>query len=403
MKLQPKHSVFTDAMQALNSRVPYAPPVPANDNFRYFAANDNLAGAGDSLLTAQGRRQFAMSALKTGVRLPLKFFFWLGIAAEVAYFLWENQDDIVDYIQGPYDARPLCSGWASGIGNVLGYYNLAYINCPVGLQAVTTPTTYPTSNSASVSLMEFTNPGINRWTAIASWSRRSGFSGQQLRPQNMPLASPLIPTSPYVNPLYTPIRAPNYAPAKHYFLSPRQQANRDALFEEISPVPLPPIVIQPIEHTPDPDVLNINSPTPMRTQIGLDGRRDLPANYRSAPPPKGTKEHKLKLSATGITALAINIATETADVVDALFFAFPRAMRPKWENGKMKKLGLPDKMRFIYDNFEEIPVEQAIKNLIANQIEDKVYGKLGKAVGKTNEIRGTATSGFQYMKNLPRF
>jgi len=384
MKPQPKTASFTAANRAL-MRVS-APGFPSNDNFLSVAANDNLSRAALKQVERYDRYQFARSALRLGIRLPLKYFFWLGLAAEVAYFLYENQDDVVTWVQGPYENQALCSGGDFGDATYAPtsglYAFLGYNNCPIALQAVFgSPLTAATTNAASVSYMIYTHPNINRYTGVASWSRLAGFSGQQVRPQYMKLPFQNLLENPAIDPLVQPIFRPGLQ-ARAINLTPLQRLERQNYINEISPVPLAPLIINPVAPY-QPGRLNIGESSGLITEVGLHGRSDMPYHEPPRRPPVGTKERKIKIgygtSPVGrAIAASINITTETGDLVDAMFFAIPRKYRPKWPDGKVRKLTLSQKMQFVYDNYERMDMVKFLQNASSNAAGDRAGGLSGE-------------------------
>lgn len=92
------------------------------------------------------------------------------------------------------------------------------------------------------------------------------------------------------------------------------------------------------------------------------------------PPGDKTKEKKLiaNVSASSVTGKFINITTETLDVLDAFYDALPKDL-------KLRGRPTPQaKAWHVYKNFDALNAEDVVKNLISNQIEDYLYGKLGQ-------------------------
>lgn len=88
---------------------------------------------------------------------------------------------------------------------------------------------------------------------------------------------------------------------------------------------------------------------------------------KERPPEKRTKEKKFAVSKD----LAIfGLITESMDAISALYKALPWCVRPVGFVG-------PDKMaKAIYDELEYIDWQKAITNLVANQVEDAVIGRI---------------------------
>ena len=101
-------------------------------------------------------------------------------------------------------------------------------------------------------------------------------------------------------------------------------------------------------------------------------------------PPKGVKERKLRSPMYYHAIMrVIDTITETNDVVQAVWNALPKKRR--------MSLGFrnpTEKAWDIYRFFHEIDLEVAIKELVANQIEDMAYGLFGKTMGKAARARG---------------
>lgn len=88
-------------------------------------------------------------------------------------------------------------------------------------------------------------------------------------------------------------------------------------------------------------------------------------------PRAGTKEVKLKGVPTGIARAIINGATEFHDVVAAIYNALPKGHKPPAYSG----IG---RARAVWENLEHVNWDQAMRNLVANQIEDFLYGSQGR-------------------------
>lgn len=154
-----------------------------------------------------------------------------------------------------------------------------------------------------------------------------------------------------------------------------------------------------------------------------------------ARPGRGVAEKKVKGGAALFAAgKAIGAVTETADFVEALYKALDKqclkakgasAPRTTWragatgagrmgddgknwhwspghgwrrEVGYYQKVSMPDQAMAIYRNLDCLDVEQAIKNVIANQIEDAILGSLGKQSKKASQKKrphGAMPFGFE--------
>lgn len=105
------------------------------------------------------------------------------------------------------------------------------------------------------------------------------------------------------------------------------------------------------------------------------------------PPKKGTKERKLKAS-RGVAALvrAVNSATEADDLVNAIYKAIPKSIRPRCEPGKR---GVLCRSKAVWKHFGSIDWDTAIFNIIWENQFDKVWAKLGVPTKDLNRLQGS--------------
>ena len=107
------------------------------------------------------------------------------------------------------------------------------------------------------------------------------------------------------------------------------------------------------------------------------------------PPSKHTKERKFAITISGIGRLIVNGATETMDAVQSLYDALPASLRARLfreHGGYMSPL---DKAEAVYRYINEIDGQKAVQNLIYNEIEDRIIGRLGRTVAAANRRRGS--------------
>lgn len=349
------------------------------------------------------RKQFLRAAVRLGVNLPVPWLRALGFAWDIANYLHDhmNDPDPNMWVQGSWTTACFsAAGDMQGEGGG-GFNTGGTLTCPLALQAGGPPWLL-SSNLASIALKAYQGcpsgppaippcaPALRRYFTIASYTRNPGLPAGAINvPQVMPQIRWVLFNNPNYDPLQTPIRKflPVSAPV---WLTREQKKDRDEYIETISPVPLSPVVEQ--QPQPVAGVLDLNSPVPASTAITATGRAWLPPRYRNSVFRQG-KERKFILAplAGSPVGLAINIATETSDVIDAFFFAVPYRLRPKWPDGKAKKLGLRDKLRVIYDNYESIPMDKLFKNLLQNQIGDAIGGISGRINAKVNRRLNFAT------------
>jgi len=133
----------------------------------------------------------------------------------------------------------------------------------------------------------------------------------------------------------------------------------------------------------------------------------------TTPEPPKTRVRERKVMTRGkkmAVALfkALDHISETAEIVDALYQALPKDVRDRWEkdrgahwakvDGRWKKVGLSRglidnagqygiagadwKLQALWHNWHKLDVRQAVKNIIANEIQDRVLGQFYKHLPK---------------------
>ena len=257
-------------------------------------------------------------------------------------------------------------------------------------------------------------PGTNQMNAYQQFYRPGGgasVAGPNWRPLNIPSVVPL--ENPMANPDAIPIRQPMAPvvplPMTHPGVFPKpgqmpgvQPGPKPGAFPGtkpgIMPLPIPkpgglPIVVGPVigpgaQPWVPPKI--VVSPKP-----GVSSKPPTiykpPPSGPSQPPKKGWKEKKLNVKSIGGAATAIWVAgnafTEGVDLMESIYDAIPDYP------GKKDNPTPYDMAEAIYDNFDEIDWPSAIENWINNQIEDAVFGGIGKAGNKANQVSGAATGG----------
>lgn len=180
-------------------------------------------------------------------------------------------------------------------------------------------------------------------------------------PMVLPLLDPMtMPVLPGGVPVEIPVlpRAVPTTRPLNPFRVPGAQSER-------GPVPQrPPVPPRVADVTPKPRA-------EARAQLrGAPPTRGVTAKWPE-PPKQGVKEVKLKGVPTGIVRAIINGSTEFYDVVAALYKAIPKEHRPPAFSGIARA-------RAVWSHLDQIDWNQAMKNLLANQIEDFLYGSQGR-------------------------
>jgi hypothetical protein len=114
---------------------------------------------------------------------------------------------------------------------------------------------------------------------------------------------------------------------------------------------------------------------------------------RSQPPKAGTKERKSKAAQLGAAAFnVLDKISEGSEVVDAIYQALPGDVRRRWNNNERRGAfskgdnagqygidGADWKLRALYHNWDKVNINTALKNILANELEDRLYGAAYKA------------------------
>lgn len=212
-------------------------------------------------------------------------------------------------------------------------------------------------------------------------------------PQPVPVPVPV--PYPWPTPFW-PVPAPVPRPVPQ----PTRPGTRPNPSPTPAPVPSPGPAPVPVP-VPPPNVA-----VPPSWELGPSGRprpRPRPRN-RPARAPKRTKERKVQGGwATGVVAVALSFVTESADFIEAFWWALPRQYRspPRWDPWQEKwyAVGPTQQLRDLYDHWDHVDLDLAWDNLYAMMGEDAFYGILGQAMGKAGKAAwnaGYTPNGFSF-------
>lgn len=210
-------------------------------------------------------------------------------------------------------------------------------------------------------------------------------------PEEIPQGLPFI-VDPISRPIHQPAPFPRPLPWRvipHVRPNPERAPGEQ---DERGPVPVPrlsPGLGPRFGPGVSPGSRTAPFPTPVTT-IGGGGTTNSLVRYENAPPAPGEKERKF-VAFPRFAQPILGPITETWDAVEAIWNALP-------EDCKTKHKTLQSMLRDIFDCFERLNVQQAIQNLIANQIEDYVFGLLGKQLAKASRQFGSPV-GLQFLFN----
>lgn len=154
-------------------------------------------------------------------------------------------------------------------------------------------------------------------------------------------------------------------------------------YPEVQPEPRPDPDPRPRPRPrPDPRPRPEPQPRPRPNPRGstINVRPQMRVRDRERPPSRGTKERKYV--ARGILATGLRLAqtpTEFLDFFDALYDALPDALRRDiWKaEGGREPLAI-EKVAHVLRNLDKLNLPQAIKNVMAEQLLDRVYALRGK-------------------------
>ena len=106
------------------------------------------------------------------------------------------------------------------------------------------------------------------------------------------------------------------------------------------------------------------------------------------PPGPRTKERKFALTVSGVGRLILGHVTEGIDTIQAIYDALPLKLRQRLWRMNGNYMSPLDKALAIYRYINDIDPQKAVENLVYEQIEDYVYGRLGRITAEANKRRG---------------
>ena len=175
-----------------------------------------------------------------------------------------------------------------------------------------------------------------------------------------PAPDPNMPVAPSFDPIPKPNQEPS--PAPEIAPAPQRSASIDGhsvVRYEISSDP----AVSPPHRPPPPDVA---------------------ARPPQSSPRRGEKEKKTRGKGMNIAQL-LDLVSESAEVVDAVYEALPDDVKRRWgrdrkerpgdQMGQYGLSGADWKLQAIWHNWDKIDAKEAVSNIIRNEIEDRLYGR----------------------------
>jgi len=108
------------------------------------------------------------------------------------------------------------------------------------------------------------------------------------------------------------------------------------------------------------------------------------------------RETKRKMSPMQAAAIkAVSSVTEGLDLLNALYDSLPPQYRPRYRNTSHEKLSLTptEKMRALIDNADHIDMAALAKNVVMENVEDQIYGRIGQVGGQISRRLGIPYGG----------
>jgi hypothetical protein len=229
--------------------------------------------------------------------------------------------------------------------------------------------------------------------------------GAQTGPVDAPMAPdvPGLPArwAPAVRPLTYPSIDPMVLPINQPVFDPGPVPFKDLPYREPNPWRNP--EEQPQRGPrPRPRPRPSDWTAPRVPTITVDSTGDIavspPTGHVYRPPPKQSKEKKIRISTGGtLLRIAFDHLTEADDLVDAFWWALPKGARTKVPQVRKKdryygvkyqtpKLG--QKLADLYKGWDKVDWNKAIDNAVMNEIGDRVAGKIGRASGQAAASTG---------------
>lgn len=361
--------------------------------------------------------------LRTGLRLG-RFIPGIGMGLGVGLMLYDFYDIYRRYSDPnrPYQPNPE-NGWVKCWGDCIrrtppnhssNLSNCTPSNMCLGGQSlgepngILPPTTTNTGYLISIGIFV---SGAWRHTLHSRWTRPS--AAKNNLPLTVPQNIPFIPLDPELDPnlLRDAPSLPMQAtpPRVRELTVPDVLERLDKLTDRSFEVQTP---RTPLPLTPRPKLrpgigIGLNpapgagEPLPGMQPVPKPGTKPKPdeaPKVRQVPPHRRTKpkfrERQKKVRGPLFAFFAIADAiSEAAEVVDALFEALPESVQKRWSKGRTARKfidnagqygidGADWKLQAVFHNFHLIDGAEAVKNIIANQAEDKLIGSLHKNLPK---------------------
>lgn len=112
----------------------------------------------------------------------------------------------------------------------------------------------------------------------------------------------------------------------------------------------------------------------------------------------GRREKKVKMNPGGMFRALMGAFTETADFIEAIHGALPKHLQRsrtwKGADGKWHRKLVSSMMRDLVNNWEKVDITQAMRNVVANEIQDQMIGMMARKGNKAGNVLGFGGQGF---------
>lgn len=246
------------------------------------------------------------------------------------------------------------------------------------------------------------NPIIQKWQASATPLQtfthvRDSASQPAIDPTMPPEYVAAVPVSPGLSPHDLPVVAPAPARRPAPWSTPRVGPER-------MPWPYPGT---PVASNKPPGA--VSGPRNDYVEVvESQGNWVRAEPHRSRPPGRGEREVKARtknkalLAAGRLAGGAISMATESYDALMAVYDALPQDVKRQACNSLSQdnRASVAEKVLAIVQNLDRLDLGKAAYNLVYNQIQDYLIGKLSKVAEEGAKRRGTWNTGHYAMKLL---
>lgn len=148
---------------------------------------------------------------------------------------------------------------------------------------------------------------------------------------------------------------------------------------------------------PAPDLDPLPEPAPARARAITDTKVDVISPRIRMPPRKREKEGKVMSRAKRLMVWffhALDVLSESAEIVDAFYEALPKETKDKWKCNRSNfgidvagQYGIDNadcKAKALWHNWEKLDFTKAVENVIKNAIQDEMLGFIQRVIPRNS-------------------